>query len=155
MNNKRYHKELSIYLDNNLVSESNLLFIKNKNAILINHMDNIAKFLLQIDNRRKIIITFEIEPSYPFIKPKVTINGNNYFYYLQVDGLQLKEINHKHNCLCCNSILCNWSPSLGLNHIISEILDVLILKRRIIDRLFCKQITNQIFGTYLPIIEYL
>ena len=50
--NKRFHKELNIYLDNNFISKSNSVLIKNNNAVLVNFTENTADFSFKIDNQK-------------------------------------------------------------------------------------------------------
>jgi hypothetical protein len=58
-------------------------------------------------------------------------------------------------CLCCQTILCNWTPIIRLSKIFEEIKNVLNIRRRIVDRIFCRQLINKFFGFYIPIIEFL
>jgi hypothetical protein len=153
--NKRFQKEINIYLDENLVYKPNPILLRHDNAILGNFTEDTANFAFQIENRHIIFITFEIDSFYPFKKPKVLINNKNYSIYLKIDALQLKEINYKYDCLHCNTILCDWRPIYSLNHIMNEISEFFQIKLRLIERIFGKKITDKYFGTYLPIIEFL
>jgi ubiquitin-protein ligase len=153
--NKRFKKEINLYLDDNYIYKTNSALKKNNNAVLVNFTENTSEFSFKIDNRRIIFITFKIDSTYPFKKPKVSINSKDYYYYLKINSSQLKEINYKYICLCCNTILCDWGPLYSINNIMNEILEFFRIKLRLMERFFCKKITDQFFGTYIPIIEFL
>ena len=91
--------------------------------------------------------------NYPFSKPIVIINNLEYFIYRQIDLKYEKFLNGK--CLCCNSILCNWSPYFTIFDIFKEIYDLFLIKCRILKIKLCEKVVDKIFGFYLPIVDFL
>jgi len=148
--NKRFQKEIGIYLE----PIKSKFLKKNKNVTLLDFDFNSAKFKLDITEKISIYINIEIQNGYPFKKPFIKVNNINYFNYLKIEQNKLNEIGNK-LCLCCNSILCNWYAAHTIYLLLNEVTENFKLKLRLLNRFYCKKITNQIFGTYIPIIEFL
>ena len=102
----RINKEIKIISDNNY----------NIEIFKYNDVKTILKLILY-NKTIKIILLNSKEISYPFYKPKVFINNTNYNCYLSNISryiyFKLTKIKNKH-CICCNSLLCNWSPIIKL-----------------------------------------
>jgi hypothetical protein len=93
---------------------------------------------------------FIIPSNYPFMSPRLTINGlnQNEFFDLKTNRLRtiLKYISGL-TCLCCHSYLCknNWSPALTLQIIINQIEEYKKIKKNI----FLKILADKIKDKYL------
>ena len=89
-----------------------------KNIIILNNKEYIIEILIY-----NINIKFYINQYYPFKKPyKITINNRLYIDILtNLHCDIIKKMYHK-KCLCCESILCTWGPTLKLENLIEEIL---------------------------------
>jgi len=102
------------------------------------------------------LITLEINDKYPFKPPTVMVNTTyNYRRLLvNINNTLVKETLGL-DCLCCSSILCNWSPAYGISHLIDEISQNLHLKLRSSSINVAHLFTMHRFGHYLPIEEFL
>ena len=152
--NRRFSKEVQIYKNPESIKSK---FLKSHDsAVLLDNSHSTAFFLLKIDNKFKVKILIEIdEEYYPFRRPNVKINNINYLDYLVINTKFLKEITSEYKCLCCQSILCKWYAGYNFFHIFQEVINFFSIKLRILQRIYCKLITNQIIGTYVPIIEFI
>ena len=116
---KEYKILSTEYLISKIHTEEYIYFI-----IYINK--NLIKIKLNLKNRL-----------YPFTRPDVHINDMDYIKFLTTINIKqynkLKKIK-TNNCLCCNSILCNWGACLKVKNILGEIKDVLYINQRIKDR---------------------
>lgn len=69
---------------------------------------------------------FILNDRYPFSKPKLIINNIDYRNFLIINNSLMSDIiqnDFKINCLCCNTILCDWTPAAKLDSIIDEFLN--------------------------------
>jgi len=101
------------------------------NLIKISDLEYNLKFNFQ-GKELKIIL----DPSYPFKPPGLLVNGNDFFEIIRKsDTTMIKKI-YGFDCFCCESYLCskNWSPSIRLDDIINQSLD-LINKKMIVDNI--------------------
>ena len=91
-----------------------------------------------------LVFLFKISSEYPFKPPKIYLNGKNFKRYLPSGTLfrdDLKKILGS-NCLCCNSITCNWGPTLNIINIVDEIRDFLNIKLKLIEIFLTKKLVN-------------
>ena len=81
-----------------------------------------------IDNKR-----FQLDQSYPFSKPEVFVNNLPYKRYLAPPTKRIYRMLNalKYKCLCCNSLLKDWSPVYRLVKILDEIENFNCVKRDI------------------------
>lgn len=89
---------------------------------------------------------------YPFSPPKIYLNRESYSKIIHKIPVKiLKEIGI-YDCLFCESLLCrnNWGPVCNLIMVLKEIQKNLILKRRVLDRIFCKYLIKQKYGHDYP-----
>ena len=80
------------------------------------------KYLVEI-NIHKLNITFLLNDFYPF-KPPQDIRINNMLYFEQLHTFH-PEIVRKYKgkeCLCCNSVICNWIPAKKIEDVVSEVI---------------------------------
>lgn len=83
------------------------------------------------------IIKFKITSNYPFRCPSyITINDihiRKYHKYIIDNKRYMKELNNE--CICCNSLLCNynWSVSNNLNNLIDECKQIIIYLKKIME----------------------
>jgi hypothetical protein len=110
--NKRLHKEL-LQL-NNIILEDNW---ENNEIVNITKIHNNTTFNIKVNN------------SYPFSFPKsyIVIDNINIEYiewFLNTRNKYIELINAfdiKVPCICCNTITCTWTPTMGVQNIINEI----------------------------------
>lgn len=98
--------------------------------------------------RKKYIYRFNLSINYPFIAPRLTINGLN-----QNELFDLKTNRFRHilkyitgmDCLCCNTYLCgnNWSPGVTLERVIYQIEEYKTIKYKIFIKLILDKIKNK------------
>ena len=91
-----------------------------------------------------LVFLFKISSEYPFKPPKIYLNGKNFKGYLPSGTLfrdDLKKILGS-NCLCCNSITCNWGPTLNIINIVDEIREFLNIKLKLIEIFLTKKLVN-------------
>ena len=95
-----------------------------------------------IDNKK-----FVLSDSYPFNAPKVFIlKDNNYEYiHWKSPTCKIRKLLYEFNrgCLCCETILCNWSPAYGFHSILNEITANNILKRNVKYHMLTNDILNK------------
>lgn len=89
-------------------------------------IEELKKIYPELEYNNKIIIInnkkFIFDSNYPFNKPQVFINEIKYFNYVKPPVKIQKILDKKrYNCLCCNSILCNWNVSNKIEDILDEI----------------------------------
>jgi hypothetical protein len=168
ISNKRIKNELNCYYAYSL-GIKNKYFMKilltakyfKKYKLLDVSSDNdliTVSFFLKVTDYKNTIISliFNKKGVYPWKPPRVKIfNQHDYLGLLQIDSDFLGKINV--TCLCCSSITChnNWNVQKKICNILDEIYENFIIKSRYMDRIMCKKVTEYIFGTYLPIIEFL
>jgi|APCry1669192522_1035417.scaffolds.fasta_scaffold00042_29 ubiquitin-protein ligase len=97
-------------------------------------------------NKQKYSIILNI--NYPFQPPIVKINDRLYKDFLiihSIPTLNQLSLHYNIDCLCCRSITClnNWTPIMGINHIISEIETYKNYRINIIYRLLSSKIKNK------------
>lgn len=140
--------------DNNAVIDNiNNVYLSLQNKTFQNKLDI---FLINYTYDKTILLTLLFDTSYPFKAPKVKVNVTH--DYLELMGTIPQEIVKQEtglNCLCCNSILCNWGPSLNISNIIKECHERLEMKFRQSNKKVAEICVIKKFGHYLPIAEFL
>ena len=170
ISNKRIKNELNCYYAYSLgiknrhyngffqfckhLSKYELIDVSSDNNIIT------ASFILKVTDHKHTIISiiFDKKGVYPWKPPRVKIfNEHDYLGFLRVESGFLNKINIDVICLCCSSIIChnNWNVQKKICNILDEIYENFIIKSRYMDHIMCKKVTEHIFGTYLPIIEFL
>lgn len=119
----------------------NLLSYKraiSEHTIIYNRFNNCSLNIdvKQNNNRinREFTISFEYDNSkfryvfgdkYPFYPPALFINDRSYLKLLSINNSTIRDLIQKKSnkqCLCCESLLCNfkWSPAITVDKIIDE-----------------------------------
>lgn len=119
-----------------------------------------ATFVLKINDYKTTIVSLKFgnKCMYPWKPPYVKIfNTHEYLSLLQIDPNFLSKVKANVSCLCCSSVVChnNWGVGKKMCDVLDEIYENFNIKSRQMDHVLCKKITRDIFGTYLPIIEFL
>jgi hypothetical protein len=61
---------------------------------------------------------------YPFQYPILKIHGKNYVEYFSLLFIKYKPYIDLHHlrieCICCKSIICDWTPTWGMKDVIQE-----------------------------------
>ena len=107
-----------------------------KELLEIDYYDyRVVKESLEIELERENRLKLILYEGYPFKAPRLYVNKENYRnrykYMYKKHKYLLKRKGIDISCPCCNTILCNWSPS---NRII-ELLNEYDEKEEIYDRL--------------------
>jgi hypothetical protein len=79
-------------------------------------------------SRKNMNLSISIPDTYPFSHPKMFIHTNSHktdhiIWFLQKKMLYksiVGEFNIKLPCICCNTIMCIWTPTLTIKHTIDE-----------------------------------
>ena len=140
--NPRFRNEIRNYLYEN----------NDDNLVIYRYINDEANFIL-LNNDKIYRVKIKIDNNYPFRSPKVEINDMSYWKMLKIPEHMTNDLGI--SCLCCQTILCNWTPVIRLEQIFEEIKNVLGVRRRIVDRIFCRYVQDKYFGYYIPIIEFL
>lgn len=127
--------------------------------------DGICNFVALEDsfgfNHPMIQISINFNNSnFPFGPPKnINVNTLNYSELIRFNSNSYNDLERisGQKCLCCSSILCpnNWTTQKSMKDIVSEVIENIKLKQRIVEIIHGKKIVDKYFGFYLPIIEYL
>lgn len=124
INNKNNSDLIITY---NKIKNTNDFYIKLGNHT---HCNNLY---LEIKNTHyKNVIRFEFSQNnlYPFHPPLVYIDQLEYFYYLKKFNTEfLYIINNNYNCLCCQTIISKWTPTITIINILKEIYQNLEYKK--------------------------
>ena len=146
----------------NGINKSNIAVIDNYeeiyNNLLYSHLfvDELFIYLLSSEYSKTILISIKFPLIYPFRPPKIKINSQ-YDYFDLCGSIPTNMVKEKFglDCICCNSMLCNWGPTRTLNSLMEECLERLELKLRSNNINFVKLCVIKKFGHYLPISEFL
>jgi ubiquitin-protein ligase len=95
-------------------------------------------------------INIIINDNYPFHPPKIYINSYKYIDLLIIPQKMLNLLTEE--CLCCNSILCDWVAIYNIKDILEEIEKNLKMKQIILERFLCKKIIDKYLIKDLDII---
>lgn len=98
------------------------VLIENYQNIHIAMLDSEITITLYIKNVKLRLILYK--DTYPFKSPKLYVGETE---YLELTCIRYPRIldEMKRNyiqCFCCNSILCDWGPTMTFNQIIAEFL---------------------------------
>lgn len=125
---------------------------------LVDYGEDYIKIQLKFTNK-KLTVLLKFPVDYPWKVPNIFVNDVKYINLLKIHQDFLKMIGLYNTCLCCFTYVCgnNWFPVTKLTSLISEIRDNVKLKRRIVDKIFCKYIIKKYFwDSYpLPISDFL
>ena len=110
------------------ISEHGTIYDRFKNTnlnISISNKNNktVTEYTITFKIDNKFNLKFILNGKYPFIKPKLIINNIDYQNFLIITNSLMTDIirnDYKIECLCCNTILCDWSPAIKLDTIIDE-----------------------------------
>jgi len=104
-----------------------------------------------------------IPESFPFKPPRAVIGMTGYQTMLsthyknilkQIISESYKIFPSAKECMCCNTVLCSdiWSPAIRISHLLKEIHDNIIIKKRITDRYIANTFLtrNKINCSYIP-----
>ena len=127
----KYHmKRLQYELFNNILPlgyEVSLL-LTNKTDINV---------VLNIKNHKVLI---HIKEFFPFKAPYIYINGHPYIDILRTNFSNILKNLNGMECLCCNSCIYEWGPTINLIHLLNEINFIIDTKERIMERYYAKKI---------------
>ena len=103
---------------------------------------------------------FVLDKNYPFSKPTIFVNNQSYMYYLKPPTQRIYKLlnDQKYKCLCCNSILKDWSPMYRIVKLLDEIDNFNCIKRNIKYRIAIEELGNKYkIVSQIPncILEYL
>ena len=133
MHRYEYRIKKEYYQIKKFNNSSELINLNNSNFLINLYIDdNFIEIYLNIDD------TFSL---YPFKKPNVYINGNEYSNFLsRLNHKDYYLINKNSKCIYCDSILCNWSAGKRLINLVKEITDIFIIKNRLELRTMARRI---------------
>ena len=145
----RFEKELKYHLNIFDIKHYNKdIFSRPDHSICIDSNKNYITFI-QVCDRNTYKITIIINSYYPFKPPRVYINNACYFNFMRES---YKYINTDLCCLCCSSILSNWSPSFGFTAILNEIYNIMEQRNRYINLIMARKIMKKKLGFIIPIL---
>lgn len=135
MSKKRIHKEIELLIDkyNNVTVEK----INEKNYF-IKIIDKNVQYSMQTDD------------NYPFQPPRFYIKNIEYYKWLSSVIPSIEYIYKDTNigCLCCRSILCNWSPGYMFINLINEFKNLRIMVFNIIGLKYLRIILKKFNENY-------
>ena len=105
-------------MEKRIAREIRLMVIKYPNEE-INVKSDVKEYIVEFQNK-----TFILSKTYPFTKPKVFINDRPYNEFMKTKSLKIMKLLIDYqgsDCICCTSVLCNWSPIFKIETILSEI----------------------------------
>ena len=99
-----------------------------KEPVLERHIDKPVIFIhIKTELAVGMQFTLSLPGNYPFASPSFWINNHYYeTMYILLHRPDIKELIHQlypvNNdiCMCCNNILCNWSPGMTMISIMDE-----------------------------------
>ena len=115
-------------MEKRIMNEINLMVMKYPDEE-INVKYKLGEQTIKFQNK-----TFILSKMYPFTKPILLINDRPYYEYTKTNSLRIMKLLIEYkgsDCICCSSVLCNWSPALTINTILTEIVITNNLKRYI------------------------
>ena len=140
---RRLNKEISIY--SKYDESKNDYYVEN--CYFYDSADNFITFYIFIEDK-VLFLKIECNTGYPFRPPNIFVNNIKYISLLRPTPLfhLYKKFLNIPNCLCCNSILCNWNLNYGCKHILTEVRNNFIIKNRLRRMIYAKKIMNKKFG---------
>lgn len=134
--NKRIHREIETLRRIGYICDVTLIQEKRSNV-------DLSTTLLCFRTAKNNLVCIQFDHrSYPFHAPTITINDQSYSLFFACKSPKIihamrKLISWNENfCLCCQTILCNWSPVNNVEHILQEIDRYNLIKRNIVYKLF-------------------
>ncbi len=114
-----------------------------RNKRLIRELPRLKDYNLIFDNdwetkdlaiittiRRGMVISLSLEQTYPFrcpvlcVHPNLQQKGIEYISWFLKQTVKFKQMKDELNivipCICCYSLTCSWTPSLGIKEMIRE-----------------------------------
>jgi len=171
-NTRRIDNEIKTFLqtdsqskDDNIASlDSNLASLDDDPYRYLEKINTNYYFIIlpkSIYINNEILVTMNFDNSnYPFRPPKqILIRGIDYMKLLTSNNI-IQEFLDKFTtitCLCCSTLMCrdNWNPHKTIRDILDEIVKIISIRKRMVEHIFAKNITEKYFGFYLPIVEFI
>ena len=100
------------------------------------------------DFRKCFLVDIFFPADYPFKPPALKIHNTSVsvLSLLRPSAIatEIKEISDM-DCLCCAYAECqnNWSPSITIDNVITQLSDFLKIKKRALERYLCKRIAEK------------
>jgi len=91
---------------------------------------------ITINKNKSIIVSCS---DYPFKAPTLLINNKEYYEFFKTKSKRILKLLHENGnvgCMCCSSILCNWTPTYTFKSILKEIENFNNIKRQIKYKIF-------------------
>ena len=115
--------------------------------------------IITISLKKLYNVSFTMPPEFPFHKPIIKINEKPYHIYLLQDSKKLniyrEYIIEKNKCLCCQTILCNWTPILKLKDLLKEIQQNIEYFERYEEIIIAKKLKKIFLIDDIPLEKYL
>ena len=74
--------------------------------------------------RQNMLISISLTHTYPFHCPLLRVQGTEYISWFLKENMKFKQMKDELNimtpCICCYSLTCSWTPSLGIKDMIQE-----------------------------------
>lgn len=74
--------------------------------------------------RQNMLISISLTHTYPFHCPVLRVQGVEYISWFLKENIKFKQMKDELNivlpCICCYSLTCSWTPSLGIKDMIQE-----------------------------------
>ena len=71
-----------------------------------------------------MLISISLTHTYPFHCPVLRVQGVKYISRFLKENIKFKQMKDELNivipCICCYSLTCSWTPSLGIKDMIQE-----------------------------------
>ena len=140
--NRRLRKELEFHLLD--MHRDKQIFKDVEPSVVIEYGQNFAKFIINTSTKL-VTVMAKIHDGYPWRKPIIYLNDKPYDSILHVPPKFLKKIGIHYECMCCQSILCDWNPMRSLHNVLDEITHNLELRTRVVHYIFCEKSLKNIF----------
>jgi hypothetical protein len=124
---KLSHTLIPKLLSGRIKKECEILLKKGGNINLENDINGgIIVELQRLEGDYTIKYSFMMPQNYPFIPPRISINGKNHLEFCNLHSDRFRTVLQYikgFDCLCCHSYICknNWNPGLTLDHILKQI----------------------------------
>ena len=155
-NTRRIDNEIKTFLQSDDNEDDPYRYLEKINT---NYYFIIQPQSIYINNEILVTINFD-NSNYPFKPPKqILIRGIDYMKLLTSNNIIQKFLDKftTIKCLCCSTLMCrnNWSPHKKIRDLLDEIVKIISIRKRVVEYVFAKNITEKYFGFYLPIIEFI
>lgn len=149
ISNKRFMKETQYHKYIINIEHDNKNIFSRPEHSMYTKDDNNSILFLQLCDRNIYNIMIVTENYYPFKPPCVYINNMCYYDFMRES---YKFIKSDLCCLCCNSILSNWSPSFGFTAILNEIYNIMEQRNHYVNLIMAKKIMEKKLGYIIPLL---